>query len=250
VPQPHTIDSEYVTIEGLRAYVATPRHEGISVQKTGMLLLPMITGIGAQVREFADTIAAQTDAVALSWDPWHGVSSDDTEFDVLHGMLDELKDETAVAEQRTLLNHMREVLGLERIGVIGWCLGGRFAFILGGLDRNLVNVLAFHPTVPGEPAATHTYDVVDLAAAVVAPTFMAYPGKDSIVPRENFLHLQEALQNRTDSPSIVHLYPQAKHGFSDKRRHNEEVNATAFQLSWPQALAFISATTASATTAS
>jgi carboxymethylenebutenolidase len=246
---PHLTDSQYVTIEGLRAYIATPRSEDTGAPKAGMLLLPMITGIGSQVREFAETIAAETGAVALSWDPWHGRSSDDTEFDVLHGLLDELKDETAVAEQQTLLNHMREELALERIGVVGWCLGGRFAFILGGLDHNLVNVLAFHPTVPGEPAPTHTYDVVELAGTVDAPTFMAYPGKDSIVPRENFLRLQEALQNRTNSPSIVHLYPQAKHGFSDKRRHNEEVNATAFKLSWPQALSFISATTESATTA-
>ncbi|WAH96303.1 dienelactone hydrolase family protein [Arthrobacter sp. MMS18-M83] len=241
---PFAIDSEFVTIEGLRAYQSTPAIDGGHAPKAGMLLLPMITGIGAQVREFAETIAAQTGAVALSWDPWHGTSSDDAEFDVLHGMLDELKDETAVAEQRTLLNHLREGLGLERVGVIGWCLGGRFAFILGGLDNKLVNVLAFHPTVPSEPAATHTYDVVDLAGAVEAPTFMAYPGKDSIVPRENFLRLQEALQARTTAPTLIHLYPEAKHGFSDKRRHDEEVNATAFQLSWPQALAFISATTA------
>ena len=240
----HEIQSEYVEVEGLRAYKASPVRDDGSAPDAGMLLLPMITGIGSQVREFADTIAAQTGTVALSWDPWHGRSSDDTDFDVLHTLLDELKDREAVSEQQTLLRHLRDDLGLARVGVVGWCLGGRFAFILGGLDRGLANVIAFHPTVPGEPAPTHTYDSVQLAAEVEAPAFMAYPGKDSIVPRENFLRLQESLQSREHAPTIIHLYPQAKHGFSDKRRHNEEVNATAFGLSWPQALAFISATTA------
>lgn len=236
-----TTTSEFITIEGLRAYQATPALDG-TAPRAGMLLLPMVTGIGAQVREFADTIAASTGAVALSWDPWHGKSSDDTEMEVLHKLLGELKDETAVAEQKILLSYLREELGLERVGVIGWCLGGRFAFILGGLDHELANVVAFHPTVPAEPALTHTYDVVELAAAVNAPTLMAYPGKDSIVPRENFLRLQDALQSRAAAPTVIHLFPEAEHGFSDKRRHNVEVNATAFQLSWPQALAFISAT--------
>ncbi|WP_369046545.1 dienelactone hydrolase family protein [Sinomonas sp. P10A9] len=240
----HEVQGEFVEVEGLRAYMARPVPDGGTASNAGILLLPMITGIGSQVREFADMIAARTGAVALSWDPWHGRSSDDTDFDVLHALLDELKDTAAVAEQQTLLRHLREDLGLARVGVVGWCLGGRFAFILGGLDRDLANVVAFHPTVPGEPAPTHTYDSVQLAAEVEAPAFVAYPGKDSIVPRENFLRLQESLQGREHAPTIIHLYPQAKHGFSDRRRHKEEVNATAFGLSWPQALAFISATTA------
>lgn len=238
------IESEFITVEGLRAYVARPTLQDGRAPTTAMLLLPMITGIGSQVREFADTIATRTGAVALSWDPWHGKSSDDTDFDVLHGLLDELEDATAVAEQQALLAYLREDLGVKRVGVVGWCLGGRFAFILGGLDPSLASVVAFHPTVPSEPAPTHTHDSVELAAQIHAPTFMAYPGKDSIVPRENFLRLQDALQSREAAPTIIHLYPQAKHGFSDKRRHNEEVNSTAFNLSWPQALAFIAATTA------
>ncbi|GAA4669564.1 dienelactone hydrolase family protein [Gordonia humi] len=238
----HPVESEFIDVEGLRAFVARPSSE--PAVDAGMLLLPMITGIGSQVREFAEEIAASTGAVALSWDPWHGKSSDDTGFDELAHLHEELEDAVAVAEQQTLLRHLRSELGLTKVGVVGWCLGGRFAFILGGLDQDLANVLAFHPTVPGEPAPTHSHDAVALAAQISAPTFLAYPGKDSIVPKENFLGLQSALQSREHAPSIIHLYPQAKHGFSDQRRHNEEVNASAYGLSWPQALSFIAATTA------
>ncbi|MGF9664196.1 dienelactone hydrolase family protein [Arthrobacter crystallopoietes] len=237
------IRSEYVDINGLRAYQALPSPPNAGRPSAGMLLLPMITGIGEQIREFADTIARETGVVALSWDPWHGKSSDDSSHDELSKLLAQLDDDTAVAEQEKLLAHMRGNLGLERVGVIGWCLGGRYAFILGGRNADLANVIAYHPTVTIPPAANHKIDAIAYTARTAAPVLMAYPGKDSIVSRESFLALQEALQSREAAPSIVHLYPEAKHGFSDKRRHNEQANADAFRLSWPQALDFIRETT-------
>jgi carboxymethylenebutenolidase len=71
----------------------------------------------------------------------------------------------------------------------------------------------------------------------------SYPGRDSVVSLESFLAMQNALQVRRNAPSIVHLFPEAEHGFSDRRRHNKHANAEAFQISWPQALAFIQETT-------
>jgi len=59
-----TIETSNVTVNGLGAYLARPA----GGSKSGMLLLPMITGIGAQIREFADAIAG-TGVTALSWDP-------------------------------------------------------------------------------------------------------------------------------------------------------------------------------------
>lgn len=208
-----------------------------------MLLLPMITGIGSQVREYADDIA-RAGLTALTWDPWHGPSIDDTPRDQLAELMRGLDDETCLGEMRRLLDHLLGDLGVERAGVIGWCLGGRFALILGGRDERLANVVAYHPTVPGTPAPNHTAHAVEHTARIKAPVLMLYPGADTLVPRESFDRLQEALHSRDSGPSLIHVYPGAEHGFSDRSRHGNEVNANAYAISWPQALEFMKVTTA------
>ncbi|KAF0960341.1 dienelactone hydrolase family protein [Rhodococcus sp. T7] len=235
----HHFDSRFVTVDGLRAHFVTPA-DATSGNAPAVLLLPMITGIGEQVREFAELIAGETGAIALTWDPWHGKSSDDTPFEELHELHAQLDDETVLDEQQRLVDYLTTEHGVSSVGVIGWCLGGRFALILGARDPRIESVVAYHPTLPGEIQPHHSIDAVAAAADIPAPVMVHYPGKDSLVPRENFLSLQAALQGRdTDAPTIIHLYPRAKHGFSDSRRHNEQVNADAWAMSWPQTLDFL-----------
>jgi carboxymethylenebutenolidase len=227
-----------ITADSLHAYLSRPQDDGGS----GMLLLPMITGIGEQLREFADDIA-RSGVTALSWDPWHGSSDSDTPRDELFAMMRRLDDETVLTEQRRLLDYMFSDLGLRKVGVIGWCLGGRFALLLAGRDKRLANVVAYHPTVPLPPAPNHTLDSFEYAGEIEAPVMMLYPGKDDLVPRESFDRLQTALNAREGTASIVHLYPEAEHGFTARARHDNAVNAEAYRVSWPQALAFIQETT-------
>ncbi|NIJ13832.1 carboxymethylenebutenolidase [Saccharomonospora amisosensis] len=235
----HEIETSTIKVGDLGAYLARPS----GGSKSGMLLLPMITGIGGQVREYAEDIA-RAGLTALTWDPWHGPSIDDTPRDRLAELMRQLDDEACLEEMRRLLDHLLGELGVERAGVIGWCLGGRFALILGGRDERLANVVAYHPTVPGTPAPNHTVDAVEHTARIKAPVLMLYPGADTLVPRESFARLQDALYSRDSGPSLVHVYPHAEHGFSDRGRHGSEVNATAYAISWPQALEFMKVTTA------
>jgi carboxymethylenebutenolidase len=227
-----------ITVDSLGAYLARPADDG----GAGMLLLPMVTGIAAPLREFADDIAS-AGVTALSWDPWHGPSSDDTPVEDLYQLMAKLDDETVLTEQVRLLDYMFGDLGLRKVGVIGWCLGGRFALLLASRDARLSNVVAYHPTVPLPPAPNHTLDAVESAGRIQAPVMMLYPGADSLVPRESFDKLQAALNGRETGASIVHLYPGAEHGFTASFRRNNPINAQAYEISWPQALAFIKATT-------
>ncbi|GAA1565127.1 hypothetical protein GCM10009789_18350 [Kribbella sancticallisti] len=234
------IETATVRVGELGAYLAKPEGSGGG---PGILLLPMITGIGEQIREWADELAGRG-ITALVWDPFKGRSTDNSTVDELSGLLLKKDDDTALDEQAALLDHLLGELGCAKAGVIGWCLGGRFALLLAAHDHRPTGVVAFHPTTPSELAPQHSYDTIAEVGGITAPVLVSYPGADTRVPVADFEALQTALQARSTGATITQFFPGADHGFSDRGRHDKAVNADAFQLAWPQALAFIDATTA------
>jgi carboxymethylenebutenolidase len=231
-----SIETSTVRVGELSAYLSRPS----GGSESGMLLLPMITGIGEQVRAWADELAGRG-ITALAWDVFHGASTDDTSREDLGAKLSDLHDETALAEQTALLDHLLGELGCAKAGVIGWCLGGRFALLLAARDRRLSGVVAYHPTVRDPAPPNHDLDTVALAPEITAPVLVAYPEADVVVSHEVFDRLQAALQSRQSGATFTQHFPGAEHGFSDSGRHGNPVNAAAFALSWPQALAFLDA---------
>jgi carboxymethylenebutenolidase len=230
--------SERVPVGGLEAYVARP----VDAQPSaGMLLLPMVTGIGPQVRAFADDVAA-SGVTALTWDPWHGHSDEDLPSEELYARMGALDDADVRAEQTQLLDHMHGDLGLARVGVMGWCMGGRYALLLAAHDDRLVNCVAYHPTILAEPAPNHTEDAIAASARIAAPVKLVYPGADHLVPRSVFDGLTAALTSR-DAASSISIFPGAEHGFMAAARQHQDVNRVATAISWPETLAFIAATT-------
>lgn len=229
-----SIETSTIRVGGLSAYLARPAEGG----ESGVLLLPMITGIGAQVRAWADELAGRG-ITALAWDVFHGASTDNTSREDLGAKLGELRDETALAEQTALLDHLFGELGCTRAGVMGWCLGGRFSLLLGARDQRLSGVVAYHPTVRDPAPPNHDLDTVALAPRITAPVLVAYPEADVVVSHEVFARLQTALQSRPAGATFTQHFPGAEHGFSDSSRHGSEVNAEAFALSWSQTLAFL-----------
>lgn len=234
------IDASQVQVGEQSAYLARP--VGVTAGP-GMLLLPMITGIGEQLRAWADELAGRG-TTALVWDPFKGRSTDNSTRDELGDLLGGLDDDTALAEQVALVDHLLGELGCTKVGTVGWCLGGRFALLLGARDHRLTNVVAFHPTVPSELRPNHSYDAIADSINITAPVLIAYPGADAAVPVADFEALQTALQSRDTGATITQFYPGAAHGYTDRSRQGDPVNADAYRLSWPQALAFIDATTA------
>ncbi|MFD8492819.1 dienelactone hydrolase family protein [Amycolatopsis sp. NPDC059657] len=233
-----TVDKATVRVGDLSAYLARPGGGSVS----GMLLLPMITGIGQQLRDWADELAEQG-VTALVWDTWHGSNADNTPQEKLFELLGTQDDEQCLGEQRALLDHLFGELGCTRAGVIGWCLGGRFALLLGARDDRVSNVVAYHPTIYPELPPHHVLDAVAEVPAITAPAMVLYPTADELVPRSVYVRLRDALESRPAGATIAHVYPEAEHGFSNRSRHANPVNASAYAVSWPQVLAFVKATT-------
>ncbi|MGQ4599764.1 dienelactone hydrolase family protein [Nocardia sp. R6R-6] len=232
------VEVSELAVDELRAYLARPSSGG----KSGMLLLPNVFGNAPQIRALANDIAA-AGMTAVVWDMWHGPSTDNTPVADLIARLGTLDDETCLDELRRLVDHMVGELGLERVGVIGWCVGGRFALLAGGRDDRLANVVAYHPTVLIPPAANHTLDAAEVAARATSPVMMLYPKADELVPWESYVRLRDALESRDTGATIAHLYPGAGHGFAVNGLQGTPPNAAAFAASWPQVLAFCQHTT-------
>lgn len=231
-----SIETSTTRVGDLSAYLARPA----GGSGAGMLLLPMITGIGEQVRAWADELAGRG-ITTLTWDVFHGASTDNTSREDLGAKLGELSDEVALTEQTALLDHLLGDLGCTSAGVMGWCLGGRFALLLAARDQRLSGVVAYHPTVRDPLPPNHTLDTVALSTAITAPVLVSYPEADTVVSHETFDRLQAALQSRATGATFTQHFPGAEHGFSDSSRHGTAVNADAFALSWPQTLAFLDA---------
>jgi carboxymethylenebutenolidase len=205
-----------------------------------MLLLPSLGGLGPHLRRYADGIAA-SGVTALAWDHFHGESPTDLSFEERMARVSRITDDAAYIEQVRLLDYLFAGIGLAKVGVIGWCMGGRYALLLAAHDHRLANCVAYHPTILRPQPAHHIEDAVAWSTQIQCPVQVMVPGADQIVPADIFTELGEVLEDRETGASIIHTYPGAEHAFMD-RHGTSEANRIATTLAWPQTLAFIRAT--------
>ena len=222
------------TAAGLNVYHALPER----ASRGAMLLLPAAYGFNAGLRHWADDIA-RTGVIALAWDPFHGRDVSGLPIAEIMPILGSITDDQALAEQRLLLDHLREELGAERVGVIGWCFGGRLALVLAGSEPGLAACIAYHPSIRAQRGPQQTQDPLALARDIRCPVQWVHPAADQVITPEVFTELRTALESRVVGATEVQIHPGAEHGFME--RPTSEANATATRLAWPQTLAFIRA---------
>jgi carboxymethylenebutenolidase len=222
---------------GLDVYLARPERES----RAGVLLLPAANGIAPGLRRCAADLA-EAGLVALAWDPFRGRDVSGLGFPELMPLLGAIQDADALAEQRALLDHMTGELGVERVGVIGWCFGGRLALVLAARERRLAACVAYHPSIRGELRPNQTEDAFALAAGIACPVQWVHPGADQVITPDVFPVLRDALMGRATGSTDLQFHPGAEHGFME--RQTTDANRRATRLAWPQTIAFLRATLA------
>jgi carboxymethylenebutenolidase len=197
----------------------------------GILLLPHVTGILQEMRDEAEAFAAEG-LTAFVWDPYPGY---DAELGREH--LPKCSDADSVTSQSLCVDYLQRQLGVERLGLIGWCMGGRMALNLAAKDHRFNAAVAYYPSIR-DPRAPEEMDTVSIADQIACPLQVVYPGKDHVCSNKTFYALRAAL-DRVDQPVNLQVYPGATHGFMG--RQEEEVNGIASELAWPQTIAFLRA---------
>lgn len=123
----------------------------------------------------------------------------------------------------------------ERVGVIGWCGGGRQALFLAARCEGVKAAAAFYgrpinrPTQPGPSP-------IDLIGDITIPLFGAYGEADRGIAVGTVYTFRDALA-AAGKVHEIHVYPNAEHAFMNDRRP-EGYNAAAAAASWRDVLAF------------
>lgn len=99
-----------------------------------------------------------------------------------------------------------------RLGVTGFCWGGRIAWLYAAHNAKLKAGVAWYGKVEGAADALHPRHPVELARELKAPVLGLYGGADAGIPNDGVDRMRAALK-AAGKPSEIHTYPDAPHAF-------------------------------------
>jgi carboxymethylenebutenolidase len=203
------------------AYVARPAGDAPA---PALLVVQEIFGVNAVMRDICDGLAAEGYVAAcpdLFWRQEPGVDiTDRTEAEwkkafALFGGFDVAK---GVDDLIATLAHLRTMPGTTgRAGTIGYCLGGRMAYLMATRSDADCNVSFYGVGIEG---------MLDESTAISRPLLMHVAEKDKFVPPD----ARAAIVSRMAGVGLatVHVYPGVDHAFC--RKGGEHYDATACDL--------------------
>jgi carboxymethylenebutenolidase len=113
-----------------------------------------------------------------------------------------------------------------RVGVTGFCWGGRIVWLYAAHSATLKAGVAWYGRLATDPTPLQPASPLDRAAALKAPVLGLYGGKDTGIPLTDVERMRAALQ-AAGSKSTIHIYPDAQHGFHADYRPSYDVSAAA-----------------------
>jgi carboxymethylenebutenolidase len=99
-----------------------------------------------------------------------------------------------------------------KLAVTGFCWGGRITWLYAAHSTTLKAGVAYYGRLVGETNDLRPKHPVDVAASLKAPVLGLYGGKDEGIPLDTVDAMTAALK-AANSPSQIHVYPDAPHGF-------------------------------------
>ena len=238
-----SLDAREIVLEGtdgnrFSAYLA----RAAEPSGAGMVVLPDVRGLHAYYRDLALRLAEHgVDAIGIDYfGRTAGIGDRGPGFDwaqhVPQTTYEGLRaDVTAAAE------HLRTTTGASRIFTMGFCMGGRLAFLTDGFELGLTGVIGFYGWPVG-PSRNGTPAPAEVAGTFEAPLLAIFGGADEGIGADAVAAFEHALAEAGVEHRVV-TYPGAPHSFFD-RKHEEFAEASA--AAWDEVLAFIGASAGTA----
>lgn len=195
------------TLDGqtMPAYRADPG----STPLAAIVVIQEIFGINAGIRRKCDTLAeAGYLAIALDlfWRMERGIELDPDvpeEMQRALSLLPTFDQDQGIADIEAAIRFARDAVGGGKVGAVGYCLGGRLAYMTAARTDVDASVGYYAVGIDGLLGEKH---------AIARPLLLHIAGDDGFVPKETQAAMHAGLD---DHPKVtLHDYPGEDHGFA------------------------------------
>lgn len=230
--------AEYPGPDGvtLSAYVARPAPQGVY---PAVIVIHEIFGLVDHIKDVTKRFAREG-YVAIAPDLFcreaPGAQRDDLQ--AMRRLVAGIPDARILDDLQAAIRHLDVLTFVDgaRIGAIGFCMGGLYAFLLAAhTDRLRVAADFYGRVVYPERTAQKPEAPLDVAERVGCPVLGIFGAADAVVPVEDVERLREALKRR-QKPFEIKIYPNAPHAFFNDTR--ESYRPEMAQDAWERTLSF------------
>ena len=210
--------------EEVHGYLARPAGAG---PFPGLVVIHEWWGLNEQIKDLAGKLAREG-YVALAVDLYRGrVTADPSEA---HELMRGLPEDRAIRDLKAAAAYLRsrsDVLG-DRIGSIGWCMGGGYSLTLAIHQRDLAACVIYYGRLATDKS---------LLNQIGAPVLGLFGEQDRGIPPSAVRAFDRAM-NSLGKQTEIHIYPGAGHAFANPTRPSYRQDAAAD--AWKRTLAFFS----------
>lgn len=204
--------------------LVTPAGKGPS---PAVIVIQEWWGLDDWVKGQARALAAEGYA-ALAVDLYRGKVTSNP--DEAHQLMNGLPPDRAMRDLKAALAYLkgRADVKKDRIGVIGWCMGGRYSLALATEEAGLAAVVAYYGAPPTDPAAI---------ARIKAPVLGNYGAKDEGPSPEQVGAFAAAMKS-AGKPVDVKIYEGAPHAFANPNNPWKGYREASAKDAWARTTAF------------
>lgn len=215
-------DTSRVRLGATTAYVAWPAGRS---EAPAVVVVHEWWGLNAQIRGIARRLA-QEGYVAIVPDLYHGKVADDPEL--AHELMRGLDEGKAVGDLEAAVSWLRTQprVGKGKIGVVGFCMGGRISQLLALRSPQISAAVMFYGRPETDPA---------LLARLGAPLLGHFGATDQGIGSDQTDALKAGLA-KAGKMGEVYTYSGAGHAFMNETRPS--YHADASKLAWARTLQF------------
>jgi carboxymethylenebutenolidase len=198
------------------AYLAEPGGDPIG----GIVVIQEIFGVNAGIRRKCDSWSEKgylAVAPDLFWRSAKGVELDPDvpeQFSQALDLMGKLDQDQAVADIQAAIEYLRRQMPESyKVGVVGYCLGGRLAFMAAARTNSDASVGYHGVGIDG---------LLDEQGAITKPLMLHMAVEDHFVPKDAQARIHAGLEGHAQV--TLHDYPGVDHGFASEmgKRRSEE----------------------------